>query len=60
MVIFPLQIQTFTIITEAHLGLAKTDGVFSFANAIELFKLFLVNALKRELELWFHIVADAV
>jgi len=37
---------TFTIVTEAHLGLAKTNGVFSLANSIELLELGLVDALK--------------
>lgn len=36
---------TFTVITEAHLGLAETNGVLSFANAIELLQLRLVDAL---------------
>ena len=37
---------TLSVITEAHLGLAKADCVLSLANAIELLKLGLVNALK--------------
>ena len=38
---------TFTVITEAHLGLAKTNGVLALTNAIELFELSLVNTLWR-------------
>ena len=37
---------TFTVITEAHLGLAKANGVFTLANAIELLEFLLVNALR--------------
>lgn len=36
---------TFSVITEAHLRLPKADGVFALANAIELLKLGLVDAL---------------
>jgi hypothetical protein len=36
---------TFPVITEAHLGLSKTNCVFPLANAIELLKLGLGNAL---------------
>ena len=36
---------TFSIIAEAHLGLPKTNGVFSLADSIELFKLGLVHTL---------------
>jgi hypothetical protein len=38
---------TFPIITEAHLGLSKTNCVFSLANAIEFLELCLVDALWR-------------
>ena len=37
---------TFAVVTEAHLGLAKTNGVLSGANAIELLELNLINILK--------------
>jgi len=39
---------TFTVITEAHLGLAETNGVLPLANAIVLLQLSLVNALERK------------
>jgi hypothetical protein len=39
---------TLSVITEAHLGLAKADCVLSLANAIELLELGLVNALKMK------------
>lgn len=38
---------TFTVITEAHLGLAETNGVLSLANAIVLLQFSLVDALER-------------
>jgi hypothetical protein len=38
---------TLAIITEAHLGLAKTNGVLSSTDAIVLLKLDLVDALWR-------------
>lgn len=41
--------RTFSIITEAHLGLAQANCVFPLANAIELFELCLVNTLRRVL-----------
>jgi hypothetical protein len=37
--------RTFSIITEAHLGLSESDGILAFADPIELFKLRLVDAL---------------
>ncbi|CAF3643950.1 unnamed protein product [Fusarium graminearum] len=37
---------TLAIVAEAHLGLAKANGVLSGANAIELLKLDLINILK--------------
>jgi len=40
---------TFSVIAEAHLGLSKTDGVFSCCNAIEFLKLGLVDALGTKL-----------
>lgn len=39
---------TFSVVAEAHLRLAKADGVFALANAIELLELGLVDALERE------------
>ena len=38
---------TFSVITEAHLGLAKTNCVFPLTDAIKLLKLGLVNTLER-------------
>lgn len=38
-------IHTFAVVTEAHLSLAETNGVFSGGNAIEFLQLGLVNAL---------------
>lgn len=38
---------TLTVVAEAHLGLAKTDGVFAGADTIELFKFSLVDILER-------------
>jgi hypothetical protein len=32
-------VHTFTVIAEGHLGLAKTNGVLSSGDTIELFKL---------------------
>jgi hypothetical protein len=40
---------TFSIIAEAHLGLHETNCIFPLANAIELLKLCLVNALLKEM-----------
>lgn len=37
---------TLAIIAEGHLGLAKTNGVFSSADAIELLELSLLNVLE--------------
>jgi hypothetical protein len=37
---------TLTVIAEAHLGLAKTNGVLSSADAIELLELSLLNILE--------------
>lgn len=39
-------ILTFTVVTEAHSGLAETNGVLSLANAIELLEFCLVNTLQ--------------
>lgn len=39
---------TLTIVAEAHLGLAKTNGVLSGANAIELLELNLINILESK------------
>jgi len=36
---------TFTVIAEAHFCLAKADGVFSLADAVELLELCLIDAL---------------
>jgi hypothetical protein len=38
---------TFTVIAEAHLSLAETNGVFPLADAIEFLQLNLVNALHK-------------
>jgi hypothetical protein len=40
---------TLTVITEAHLLLAETDGVFALTDAIVLLQLGLVNALEESL-----------
>ena len=37
---------TFSIVAEAHLGLAETNGVLAGADAIELLELCLVDALQ--------------
>lgn len=42
---------TLTVIAEAHLGLAETNGVFSGTDAIVLLELSLVNTLSRGLVL---------
>lgn len=41
--------RTLAIITEAHLRLAQTNGVFALANAIESFKLGLIDTLLQSL-----------
>lgn len=38
---------TFSVIAEAHLGLAETNCVFSLGNAIELLKLYLGDTLNK-------------
>jgi len=38
---------TFPVVTEAHLGLSKTNGVFSLTDAIELLQLGLINTLHK-------------
>jgi len=38
---------TFPVVTEAHLGLSKTNGIFSLTDAIELLQLGLVNTLHK-------------
>lgn len=43
----PLAVHTLTVITEAHLGLAETNGVLARANAIVLLQLGLVDTLQR-------------
>lgn len=40
---------TFSIVAEAHLGLAKTNGIFALGDAIELLELGLVDALHTQL-----------
>jgi hypothetical protein len=42
-----LAVHTLTVITEAHLGLAETNGVLARANAIVLLQLGLVDTLQR-------------
>jgi hypothetical protein len=42
---------TFSVIAEAHLGLAEANGVLALANAIELLKLCLVDALDWKVSL---------
>ena len=37
---------TFSVVAEAHLGLAETNGVLALADAIELLELGLVDALQ--------------
>lgn len=39
--------RTFSVVAEAHLGLTQTDRVLALADAIELFKLGLVDALQE-------------
>jgi hypothetical protein len=36
---------TFTVIAEAHLGLAEANGIFALANAVEFLQLSLIDAL---------------
>jgi hypothetical protein len=50
--IFDCAQHTFPIIAEAHLGLAKTNGVFALTNAIELFQVLLVDTLFQRSILW--------
>ena len=40
-------LRTFSVVTEAHLRLAKANGVFPLTDAIELLKLGLVDALNK-------------
>ena len=40
---------TFSVVAEAHLGLAEANGIFALANAIEFLELCLVDALGRVL-----------
>jgi len=37
---------TFSVVAEAHLGLAEANGVLALADAIELLEICLVNALE--------------
>ena len=37
--------RTFSVVAEAHLGLAEANGVFALRNAIEFLQFSLVNAL---------------
>lgn len=37
--------RTFSVVTEAHLGLTETDGVFALTDSIELLELGLRDAL---------------
>lgn len=37
---------TFSVVAEAHLGLAEANGVFALADTIELLELCLVDALQ--------------
>lgn len=39
---------TFSIVAEAHLGLPKTNGVFSLRNSIEFLQLGLINTLSHD------------
>ena len=41
-----LHVLTFSVVAEAHLGLAETNGVLAGADAIELLELCLVDALQ--------------
>jgi hypothetical protein len=41
----PSDLLTFSVVTEAHLGLAQTNGIFASADAIEFLKLDLINTL---------------
>jgi len=45
--------RTFSIIAEAHLRLAKTNGVFSCTNPVEFFELVLGHTLRCREQLWF-------
>jgi hypothetical protein len=38
---------TFTVVAEAHLCLAESNGVLALADAIKLFEFFLVNTLQN-------------
>lgn len=46
--LLPLAVHTLTVVAEAHLGLAETNGILASANAIELLQLGLVDALEGE------------
>ena len=41
------RVLTFSIIAEAHLSLAKANGIFPLTNAIELLEFCLVDALEE-------------
>lgn len=43
---------TFSVVAEAHLRLAKANGVFACANAIELLKFCLIDALCTQLAMF--------
>ena len=51
---------TFSVITEAHLRLAKANGVFALRDAIELLELCLVDTLMRLLALPREVVKKGV
>ena len=40
--------RTFSVVAEAHLGLAQADRVFALADAVELLELGLVHALSHK------------
>jgi hypothetical protein len=46
-----LALHTLTVVAEAHLGLAETNGVLASTNAIVLLQLSLVDALKEKVSI---------
>lgn len=49
--VLPLAVHTLTVVAEAHLGLAETNGVLASTNAIVLLQLSLVDALKEKVSI---------
>ena len=44
-------LHTFSVVAEAHLRLAETNGVFALANSIEFLELCLVHALHKQVSI---------